>query len=105
MNIEDRITDLEIKEQELSRKIQILENLKNDQWVTPKQLSGIMNCSVNNIYIKLRSGEIYGTKKLGAILRIPMSQFYSEKQEKLEQTKKVSEESEESIKKRVFGFD
>lgn len=68
-----------------------------EEWVTPKELSEIMKCSTNNIYIKIRKGDIYATDKLGSILRIPMSQFYNEKEE-VEAIKEAK-----SIKERVFG--
>lgn len=85
MTLEERIKRLE--EQATNR----------EEWVTPKELSEIMKCSTNNIYIKIRKGDIYATDKLGSILRIPMSQFYNEKEEV-----EVFKETK-STKERVFG--
>lgn len=85
MTLEERIKRLE--EQATNK----------EEWVTPKELSEIMKCSTNNVYIKIRKGDIYATDKLGSILRIPMSQFYNEKEE-VEAIKEAK-----SIKERVFG--
>jgi hypothetical protein len=76
MCIEDRIEELENKTKQLTDKVQYLETVNQDKWVSAKELSEIMGCSLNNIYIKIRKGEIYATNKLGSMPRIPMSQFY-----------------------------
>lgn len=40
------------------------------------------------MYIKIRSGDIYATTKLGSILRIPMSRFNEKLEEVLEEDTK-----------------
>lgn len=97
MYLEDRVTRLEELTNYLIEK---MDHNRNDKWVTPKELSKIMNCSVNNIYIKIRSGEIYATDKLGSILRIPLSQFY--KKEDSKTNERVKSEIEQ-LKEKIFG--
>jgi len=80
MSIEERIALLENTAYELQNKINYLEKKNSDKWVSAKELAEIMSCSVNNIYIKVRSGEIYATKRLGSSPKIPMSQFYKDKE-------------------------
>lgn len=101
MGIEERIEKLEQLTEEMADKINYLEFRNNDKWVSAKELAQIMGCSVNNVYIKIRAGEIYATSKLGSIPRIPMSQFYKNESVKLE-PKKVNENL--SIKEKVFGI-
>lgn len=91
MTLEERIKRLE--EQATNR----------EEWVTPKELSEIMKCSTNNIYIKIRKGEIYATDKLGSIKRIPMSQFYQNGKKPIK--KESNPNKELSIKELVFGTD
>lgn len=59
----------------LENKINELENMKYEEYVTPKQLADRMQCSPNFIYIKIREGEIKTVKNLGTCIRIPISQF------------------------------
>jgi hypothetical protein len=80
MGIEERILELEELTQILSDKIANLECVGNDKWVSAKELADIMGCTVNNVYIKIRSGKVYATNKLGSLPRIPMSQFYQRKE-------------------------
>ena len=79
MGIEEHIKQLEETVKQLTEKVKFMETQYKDRWVSAKELAEIMGCSTNNVYIKIRTGEIYATKKLGAIPRIPMSQFYKEK--------------------------
>lgn len=102
MGIEDRILELENTTKILTEKIEYVEKLKHDQWVSAKELSEIMGCSVNNIYIKIRKGEIFATDKLGSIPRIPMSQFYDNENPKVKNIKQFKKEAL-SMKERVFG--
>lgn len=102
MSIEERIERLEQLNQELNQKITLLETIQNDRFVSAKELAEIMKCSVNNIYIKIRKGDIYATDKLGTIPRIPMSQFY-EKQIKQPMSKKKPTKAKLSMKDQVFG--
>lgn len=104
MGIEQRIEELENLTRYLNDKVEYLESVNNDKWVTAKELSEIMNCSLNNIYIKIRAGEIFATDKLGSIPRIPLSQFYISKidgKEKIITKRKKSNEL--SLKEKVFG--
>lgn len=108
MWIEERIKRLEEAVENLAMRIDMVQN---EKWVTPSELAKIMNCSINNIYIKIRSGEIYATDKLGSIKRIPMSQFYKNellKEEKLvdekPRTQGRAKKTAEEIRKKVFGY-
>lgn len=100
MSTEERMALLEERFNELDKKCRQLELQNNDRWVTPKELSEIMKCSLNNVYIKLRAGEIYSTKKFGSIVRIPMSQFYNMSNQDIT-VKPVKKEL--SMKEIVFG--
>jgi hypothetical protein len=96
--LEERI---EMLEETITKMEEQIKLTQNDKWVTPNELANIMNCSVNNIYIKIRSGEIYATDKLGSIKRIPMSQFYKNEivnEKEKQATKKLS------MKEKVFGI-
>lgn len=93
MTIEDQIKELAGKVEELTDKVARLE--REEKWVSVKELAEIMGCSANNIYIRIRSGEIYASRKLGSP-RIPLSQFY-------ENTKSAPEDpKQKSLKERIF---
>lgn len=93
MTIEDQIKELAGKVEELTDKVARLE--REEKWVSVKELAEIMGCSANNIYIRIRSGEIYASRKLGSP-RIPLSQFY-------ENTKPAPEDpKQKSLKERIF---
>lgn len=104
MGIEQRIEELENLTKQLNDKVEYLEEVNHDKWVTAKELSEIMNCSLNNVYIKIRSGEIYATDKLGSIPRIPLSQFYiNKKGEEKTTIKPRNNQKVLTMKERVFG--
>lgn len=100
LGIEERIERLEKHCENLLKQA---EDTKEERWVTPSELAEIMNCSTNNIYIKIRKGEIYATDKLGSIKRIPMSQFYQNGKKPIK--KESNPNKELSIKELVFGTD
>lgn len=58
----------------LEMRITAFENTSTQEYATPKELAKILNCSLNNIYIKIRQGRIT-VVPLGRSYRIPMSQF------------------------------
>lgn len=93
MTIEDQIKELALKVEELTDKVARLE--REEKWVSVKELSEIMGCSANNIYIRVRSGEIYASRKLGSP-RIPLSQFYKND----EPAPEIS--TKRSLKERIF---
>lgn len=105
MGIEERIEQLEVMCHELSEKLQQSEARQADRFVSAKELAEIMDCSLNNVYIKIRSGEIFATDKLGSIPRIPMSQFYQNnpKEKKVRRTKQKKDDKPKSMKELVFG--
>lgn len=79
--------------------------IHQDRFVTPAELAEIMQCAPNTVYVKIRSGEIYATRKAGDP-RIPMSQFYKSDpvdliRHKSEKLRKVS--GGESMRELVFG--
>lgn len=83
MSIEERVETLE-------RRIEELEQTTIVEYVTPKQLAEILQCSTNHIYVKIREGEIKTLHGLGSCLRIPMSQFRGSN---IKKEKKVSKDS------------
>lgn len=97
MYLEEKIDDLYKKLDELSRKMESVQ--KEEKWVSVKELAKIMGISPNTIYIKVRNGEIYASKKFGAP-RIPLSQFYQDKTAG-ERIKKM--EAPSSLKDRIFA--
>lgn len=97
MYLEQKVEDLYEKLDELSRKMESVQ--KEEKWVSVKELARIMNISPNTIYVKVRSGEIYASKKFGAP-RIPLSQFYQDKSVG-EKIKKM--EAPSSLKDRIFA--
>lgn len=75
MHLEDRIERLEEENKELKKRIQQLELAGPDRFVTPEEAADILGVSRNGVYLKIRSGQIFATKKAGG-WRIPMRQFY-----------------------------
>lgn len=104
MCIEDKIDLLEQQVKQLQTQLAKLEAQRNDKYVTPKQLAEIMNCSVNNIYVKIRSGEILADRSTG-LPRIPMSQFVGQASEVAETPPKPKKKNEQpkTMKEMVFG--
>lgn len=79
--------------------------IDHDRFVTPAELAEIMHCTLNTVYVKIRSGEIYATRRAGDP-RIPMSQFYKNEpidliKHKPEKLRNVS--GGESMKELIFG--
>lgn len=97
MYIEEMIKDLYEKVAEIDQRMDSLQ--REEKWVSVKELAKIMGISPNTIYIKVRSGEIYASKKFGAP-RIPLSQFYQDKSVG-EKIKKM--EAPSSLKDRIFA--
>ena len=105
MYIEQKIEALEKIVKELQEKVSIYEAKGEERFVTPTELAEMMNCAPNTVYTKIRSGEIYATRKAGDP-RIPMSQFYNSDpidliKHKPEKLRKVS--GGESMKELIFG--
>jgi len=76
-----------------------------ERFVSAGELAEIMQCTPNTIYVKMRSGDIYASRKTGRP-RIPMSQFYKSDpidlvKRKPEKLRKVS--GGETMKDLVFG--
>lgn len=105
MFIEERVEILELQNKELRDIVDDLINKQNEEFVTAKELSEIMKCSINHIYSKIRSGEIFATDKLGSIPRIPMSQFYKNnpKEKKMKKTRQVKEQKPKTMEELIFG--
>lgn len=103
MGIEERIEQLETICSDLIEKLEYAEAKYCDRFVSSKELAKIMGCSTNNIYLKVRNGDIFATKKLGSNRRIPLSQFYINEDEpikKRKQPKKVKENV--TMQERIF---
>ncbi len=97
MYLEEKVEYLYTKIAELSQRMDSLQ--REEKWVSVKELAKIMGISPNTIYIKVRSGEIYASKKFGAP-RIPLSQFYQDKSVE-EKVKKL--EAPSTLKERIFA--
>ena len=69
MMIEERIEKLEMENQALKDRIAALENNQTPQYVTIGELAEIMQCSRQNIYQKIRTGNILATRKLWNLFR------------------------------------
>lgn len=67
-----RLASLELSVLDLYKRLQRLENCQN--YVTAKELAGLMKCSVSHVYKAIHSGKIK-TVNVGGVRRIPMSQF------------------------------
>lgn len=67
------LMNLKLSVLELSRRIEKLEE-DTPRYVTPKELSVLMKCSVNHIYMKIREGKIR-TVDIAGVRRIPIEQF------------------------------
>lgn len=102
MGVEERLEQIEKENTELRSRVETLERKGGDTFVTVKELAEIMNCPTNTIYRKIRSGEIFATKKAGEI-KIPMSQFYESPKIVHIHNKRKKEERELTLKERVFG--
>lgn len=58
----------------LEQRVSELERAKKREYLTPLELSQLFHCSLNNVYIKIRQGEIKALQ-IGRSYRIPMNQF------------------------------
>lgn len=97
MYLEEKIEDLYTKITEVNQKLESLK--REEKWVTVKDLAKIMNISPNTIYVRIRSGDIYASKKFGAP-RIPLSQFY---QNNTVEEKVKKSDARSSLKERIFA--
>lgn len=97
MYLEEKVEDLYAKIEEVSQRMDSIQ--REEKWVSVKELARIMGISPNTIYVKVRSGEIYASKKFGAP-RIPLSQFYQDKSvgEKIKK-----QEAPSTLKERIFA--
>lgn len=102
MYIEERLEQLEKENTELRSRVETLERKGGDIFVSTKELAEIMHCTINTIYRKIRSGEIFVTRKAGEI-KIPMSQFQEPEKIVHIPKQRKKEERELTLKERVFG--
>ena len=105
MYLEERVGLMEKEVEGLKEKILSQTAKSDDRFVSPMELAEIMGCSRTTISNKIKSGEIYATRKLGDP-RIPMSQFY--KSEPIDLLKRrpgnlKRASGTESLKDLVFG--
>lgn len=101
--LEERVEQLERENQELKQRLDRMERRGADRFVTAGELAEMFGCSKNTIYVKVRSGEIYATRRAGDV-RIPMSQFYEEEKKvvRLPPPEKKARGGL-SLKEKVFG--
>lgn len=97
MYLEEKVNELYEKIDELNRRVESLQ--KEEKWVSVKELARIMGVSVNTIYVKVRSGDIYASKKFGTP-RIPLSQFYQDKEVRENSARMVTPST---LKERIFA--
>ena len=103
MYLEERVKQLEEQNKELVNRLAILEKGSTTRFVTAKELSEIMNCSIQNVHRKIRNGEIQVTRKLGDP-RIPMNQFLEpEEKEPTILKRQALPKKELSMAEQVFG--
>lgn len=102
MYLEERIELLEKDREGLLQRIESLENRGADRFVTVAELAELFECSPNTIYVKIREGEIYATRKTGNA-RIPMSQFYPESKITQMPQRPQKETKNLSLKDKIFG--
>ena len=100
--LEDRVEQLERENLDLKQRIARLENRGADRFVTTKELAEMFKCSKNTIYVKIRSGEIYATRRAGDV-RIPMSQFYENEAVRELPPPPERKKDQLSMKEKVFG--
>lgn len=81
MTLEEKIEMRQLNQKcmRLETRIMELETARQIEFVTPKELSIILGCSMNNIYIKIRQGKIKAVH-IGRSYRIPMNQFQKQEQ-------------------------
>jgi excisionase family DNA binding protein len=72
----DRIDMREIRQalDRIEQRVRKLESQNSSEYATPNELAVILKTSPNNVYRKVRNGEIKA-QKLGRSYRIPMHQF------------------------------
>ena len=100
MYLEERVSRLEEQNKKLMLQLETLEKCGMTRFVSVKELAEIMHCSVQNVYRKIRTGEIQATRKLGDP-RIPMSQFLDMDAPRKEPT--PVRKKELSMAEQVFG--
>lgn len=105
MYIEEQIEALAKEIENLKEEISIYKAKGPEKFVTPTKLAEIMGCTPVTVGRKIKSGDIYATRKFGDP-KIPMSQFYKSDpidllKRKPEKLRKVS--GGESMKDLVFG--
>lgn len=100
MYLEERISRLEEENASLKKRLEALERKGADRFLNAHEVADMFGCAPNTIYTKIRSGEIYATRKAGGV-KIPLSQFYEpEKVVKLPDRQK---KENLSLKEQVFG--
>jgi excisionase family DNA binding protein len=74
--MEERIEIREIKQAlaRIEQRLGELEGQKRSDYVTPDELAATLKTTPNNVYRKVRKGDIKALK-VGRSYRIPMSQF------------------------------
>ena len=72
-DIHQQLALIQLKILNITQRLDALEK-QLPEYVTPKELARIMNCSVNHVYTKMRKGEIE-TIDVAGVRRIPLAQF------------------------------
>lgn len=107
MYIEQQMEALTKEMQAMKDELAQMKARSQEQFVTPAELAEIMQCTPTTVYTKIRSGDIYATRKTGDP-KIPMSQFYKSDpidllKRKPEKLRKAS--GGESMEQLIFGKD
>lgn len=104
MGIEERLNRLEAENETLKEKVERLEHHYGGEFVSPERLAQIMDCNVQSIYRKIRSGKILADKKVSGY-RIPMNQFYPSEPDNVTTKRRRSADLQKktTIQEMVFG--
>lgn len=101
MYLEERVAALETENRMLQERLEQIEQYSTTRFVSISELAVLMGCTPQNIYKKIKAGQIKVTRKLGDP-RIPMSQFL-EDLEGGNIIKPKKEPAENSMARQIFG--
>ncbi len=99
MYLEERIDKMEETITDLQKEIIKLHQRNSDEILTPKEFAHKAKLSENTVYCWIREGKIKVLPNLGTALRIPMSQFYNDEEQKKAAKAAVSQNKAEQLRK------
>lgn len=102
MCLEDQIKELKETVDSLSERMKYLESKANDKYWTPDEMAKKMQCTPNHIRVLARKGKIESIR-LGASIRIPVSQFYKPAEKHPEKQERAKEEDWQEELRNMIG--